>query len=152
MISTSAPLTHPSHPVVAQGEESHDSTRPLNSRDSPCATRTHTGSSRLHQPVVAQAKGTQGSWALWALTFYNPNLGLPTRERRPVERRTAVWPWLVSTDSCSSPCKLLRGRGEAQETRHVSPPRHSHEPTPLGRAGTITVLCRNQAYTLSATQ
>ena len=23
---------------------------------------------------------------MWALTFYNPNLGLPTRERRPMER------------------------------------------------------------------
>ena len=30
--------------------------------------------------------GPQGGRALWALTFYNPNLGLPTRERRPVER------------------------------------------------------------------
>ena len=30
--------------------------------------------------------GTPGGRALWALTFYNPNLSLPTRERRPVER------------------------------------------------------------------
>ena len=30
--------------------------------------------------------GPQGGRALWALTFYNPNLGLPTRERRPMER------------------------------------------------------------------
>ena len=32
-----------------------------------------------------RCRGTQGSWALWALTFYNPHLGLPLRERRHLE-------------------------------------------------------------------
>ena len=31
--------------------------------------------------------GTQGRWVLWALTFYNPHLGLPLRERRHLETR-----------------------------------------------------------------
>ena len=37
--------------------------------------------------TIVVGGGTPGGRALWALTFYNPNLGLPTRERRPVERR-----------------------------------------------------------------
>ena len=40
----------------------------------------------LYSVLLCGGGGPQGGRALWALTFYNPNLGLPTREGRPMER------------------------------------------------------------------
>ena len=47
--------------------------------------------------------GPQGGMALWALTFYNPNLGLPSQERRPMERRDSFGfcPWFCLEVPCA---------------------------------------------------
>ena len=79
----------PSHPALISPcccvREQHSSPTLVTSRA--CYRFSHLcAQKRPHQPGIAQAKGTPGGRALWALTFYNPNLGLPTRERRPVER------------------------------------------------------------------
>ena len=63
--------TYPSHPALLLHKGSqYDSSTPMTRRVRLAPMQV---SSRLHQPFVAQAEGTQGSWALWALTFYNPN-------------------------------------------------------------------------------
>ena len=55
--------------------------------------------------------------ALWALTFYNPNLGLPTRERRPVERHQAATPPQLRP---SSPRLVARGPHAGRLARALS--------------------------------
>ena len=59
-------------PLLLHMGSQHDSSTPMTRHAS---TRIHTGRFRVGctNHSSRELRGPQGSWALWALTFYNPN-------------------------------------------------------------------------------